>query len=164
MRDSVQSSARDQDPRVDIKVNAHQHLVYKASSARNRYPICKSVLYAEPHTVTTILHVSLLIGLSNTHGHFKCFHERSCLTIKFPLMRSRPMTSRFSCPMMEHMSSVLGVPMQSSYVPGVMFSDGYSDRMSYFERVGNLLETNVNYLAFRKIRDMETSMFRKHFG
>ncbi|KAH7704382.1 CRE-UGT-49 protein [Aphelenchoides avenae] len=65
---------------------------------------------------------------------------------------------------MEHMSSVLGVPIQPSYVPGVMFSDGYSDRMSYFERVGNLFETTVNFFAFRKIRDLETATFRKHFG
>ncbi|KAH7708620.1 Protein UGT-49 [Aphelenchoides avenae] len=68
-----------------------------------------------------------------------------------------------SCPMMEQVSSVLGIPVQSSFVPAIAHAIA-TDRMTYYERCINLLITSVNQYAFGVVRDYETQMFRKRYG
>lgn len=65
--------------------------------------------------------------------------------------------------MMEQVSSVLGIPVQSSYVPAIAHAIA-TDRMTYYARFLNLLITSVNEYAFGVVRDYETQMFRKRYG
>ncbi|KAH7702339.1 Protein UGT-49, partial [Aphelenchoides avenae] len=68
-----------------------------------------------------------------------------------------------SCPILDHVSSVIGIPLQTSYVPTIT-SAGFSDKMTYWERVGNWLFSSVNHYGFGQGSKWETEVFRKHFG
>lgn len=64
---------------------------------------------------------------------------------------------------MEQLSSVLGIPIQSSYVPAVTNVD-FNDRMSYGERLRNMLLAGAAQAGFSVIHDAETEVFRKRYG
>ncbi|KAH7720955.1 UGT-49 protein [Aphelenchoides avenae] len=68
-----------------------------------------------------------------------------------------------SGPMMEFLSDVLGVPVQTSYVPAVTNVD-FPDKMTYFQRFTNTLLEAANNYGFRAVHDIETEIFRKYFG
>lgn len=65
--------------------------------------------------------------------------------------------------MMEFLSDVLGVPVQTSYVPAVTNVD-FPDKMTYFQRFTNTLLEAANNYGFRAVHDIETEIFRKYFG
>ncbi|KAI1711339.1 UDP-glucoronosyl and UDP-glucosyl transferase domain-containing protein [Ditylenchus destructor] len=68
-----------------------------------------------------------------------------------------------SCPIQEHVSSILGLPFQTSYVPTLFHSD-FSDKMTYWERMNNfLLATGAQY-SFMVATSGVTRMFREKFG
>ncbi len=67
-----------------------------------------------------------------------------------------------SCPMMEIITSILGVDSPLSYVPTV--NSDYTDRMSYTQRVGNLIQAEMfKQIMLHGFATM-TAMFRRHFG
>ncbi|KAH7715034.1 UGT-49 protein [Aphelenchoides avenae] len=68
-----------------------------------------------------------------------------------------------SCAIVEYMSSSLGLPPQPSWVPAVVDAE-YSDKMTYTERVGNLMFTLANTYTFQRGVREETEVFRRHFG
>ncbi|KAI3418957.1 hypothetical protein GPALN_008050 [Globodera pallida] len=68
-----------------------------------------------------------------------------------------------SCPIQEHVSSVLGLHSPSSYVPSI-YGMAYNDKMSLFERFGNLIAQMIYEDAFLYGMDDLTARLRRRFG
>ncbi|KAI6170251.1 UDP-glucuronosyl UDP-glucosyltransferase domain containing protein [Aphelenchoides besseyi] len=69
-----------------------------------------------------------------------------------------------SCPIGVHIASLIGLPLESSYLPAVYENDQISDRMSFRQRFDNLLRSFSNYLGFVGGIDDTTALFRRKFG
>ena len=66
-------------------------------------------------------------------------------------------------PIMDHVGWILGAPTPLSYVPSVGELD-ISDKMSYFERVQNIIEyIGDAYVYLEGFRET-TRIFRKYYG
>uniref|UniRef100_A0A914H7H1 glucuronosyltransferase n=1 Tax=Globodera rostochiensis TaxID=31243 RepID=A0A914H7H1_GLORO len=68
-----------------------------------------------------------------------------------------------SCPIQEHVSLVLGLHSPSSYVPSI-YGMAYTDKMSLFERFGNLIAQMIYEDAFLYGMDDLTARLRRRFG
>ncbi|KAH7725353.1 CRE-UGT-49 protein [Aphelenchoides avenae] len=68
-----------------------------------------------------------------------------------------------SCPVMEHIAWIMGIPLAQSYVPAVADVD-VSDTMSYYERVQNLIESVGTLYIYMDMTAGVTRTYRKHFG
>ncbi|KAF7639096.1 hypothetical protein Mgra_00001328 [Meloidogyne graminicola] len=68
-----------------------------------------------------------------------------------------------SCPIQEHVASILGLSNPSSYIPSLFDSD-LSDKMSIYQRMTNLIRQLVGYVYTIYGIDPLTQIFRKHYG
>lgn len=75
----------------------------------------------------------------------------------------RPVQFHCSCPLQEHIASILGLPFPSSYVPSLIDS-GFHDRMSLLERFHNLMYQFAAHAYITHGVDPLTQKFRRHFG
>ncbi|KAL7080563.1 hypothetical protein ACQ4LE_000290 [Meloidogyne hapla] len=68
-----------------------------------------------------------------------------------------------SCPIQEHVSSLLGMPFPASYVPSV-YGIPMSDKMTIRERFSNLVATIMHERAFYYGIEHLNELFRQRFG
>uniref|UniRef100_A0A914DUU6 glucuronosyltransferase n=1 Tax=Acrobeloides nanus TaxID=290746 RepID=A0A914DUU6_9BILA len=68
-----------------------------------------------------------------------------------------------SCPLMDHMAWILGVPTPLSYVPVVGDMD-ISDKPSYIERIWNIIEYIGDVYVYKQGISEITQIYRKHYG
>nr|CAD2184601.1 unnamed protein product [Meloidogyne enterolobii] len=68
-----------------------------------------------------------------------------------------------SCPIQEHVSSLVGMPFPASYVPSI-YGVPMSDKMSINQRFSNLVATFVHERAFYYGIEELNELFRRRFG
>uniref|UniRef100_A0A1I7Y9P5 UDP-glucuronosyltransferase n=1 Tax=Steinernema glaseri TaxID=37863 RepID=A0A1I7Y9P5_9BILA len=68
-----------------------------------------------------------------------------------------------SCPLMDHMDNILGVPKPLSYVPAVG-DISISDKPSYVERMSNIVEWLTDVATYRYGSRLINDLFRKRYG
>nr|CAD2176605.1 unnamed protein product [Meloidogyne enterolobii] len=68
-----------------------------------------------------------------------------------------------SCPIQEHVASILGLSNPASYVPSLYYSN-LPDKMSIYERTTNLFRQYAGYVYLIYGVDPLTKIFKKHYG
>nr|CAD2176607.1 unnamed protein product [Meloidogyne enterolobii] len=68
-----------------------------------------------------------------------------------------------SCPIQEHIASILGLSNPASYIPS-LFDSNLPDKMSIYERTTNLFRQFAGYVYLIYGVDPLTKIFKKHYG
>uniref|UniRef100_A0A915LRK5 glucuronosyltransferase n=1 Tax=Meloidogyne javanica TaxID=6303 RepID=A0A915LRK5_MELJA len=68
-----------------------------------------------------------------------------------------------SCPIQEHVTSILGLSNPASYIPS-LFESNLPDKMSIYERTTNLFRQFAGYVYTIYGVDPLTKIFKKHYG
>uniref|UniRef100_A0A914MPP6 glucuronosyltransferase n=1 Tax=Meloidogyne incognita TaxID=6306 RepID=A0A914MPP6_MELIC len=68
-----------------------------------------------------------------------------------------------SCPIQEHIASILGLSNPASYIPSLYYSN-LPDKMSIYERTTNLFRQFAGYVYLIYGVDPLTKIFKKHYG
>ncbi|KAH7703112.1 CRE-UGT-48 protein, partial [Aphelenchoides avenae] len=88
---------------------------------------------------------------------------KEVLGIKTHVWLNRQGYCQSICAILDHVSWVLGMPLEHSYVPAVGDLD-VSDDMSYFERMRNTIESIGNTHLFLRSNEETTKLFRRFYG
>jgi hypothetical protein len=91
-------------------------------------------------------------------------HQSPYLVVKVSAFDYFVLNLTFSCPVGAHFVSLIGLPLEPSYMPAVYSNDQLSDQMSFRQRWTNLFRTVSNHLGFVGGVDETTALFRRRFG
>uniref|UniRef100_A0A915DBV7 Glucuronosyltransferase n=1 Tax=Ditylenchus dipsaci TaxID=166011 RepID=A0A915DBV7_9BILA len=67
-------------------------------------------------------------------------------------------------PLMDHTSSVIGLPAPTSFVPSVSEISYYTDKLNFVQRFTNLVMSGFNYVFFSLASQSITHLFRTNYG